>query len=61
MITIKIPATSANVGPGFDCLGLAVSLYNTVEVEPSDTLKIEIEGEGAHSIPKNGTNLVFKA
>ena len=61
MITIKIPATSANVGPGFDCLGLAVSLYNTVKVEPSDTLKIEIEGEGAHSIPKNGTNLVFKA
>ena len=34
MITIKVPATSANLGPGFDCLGLAVSMYNTVEVEP---------------------------
>ena len=42
MITIKVPATSANLGPGFDCLGLAVSMYNTVEVEPSKTLKIEI-------------------
>lgn len=61
MITIKVPATSANLGPGFDCLGLAVSMYNTVEVEPSQSLKIEIMGEGADSIPKNGSNLVFKA
>lgn len=61
MITIKVPATSANLGPGFDCLGLAVSMYNTVEVEPSKTLKIEILGEGYNSIPKNGSNLVFKA
>ena len=61
MITIKVPATSANLGPGFDCLGLAVSMYNTVEVEPSKTLKIEIFGEGSDSIPKNGSNLIFKA
>ncbi len=61
MITIKVPATSANLGPGFDCLGLAVSMYNTVEVEPSKTLKIEIIGEGYDSIPKNGSNLIFKA
>lgn len=61
MITIKVPATSANLGPGFDCLGLAVSMYNTVEAAPSDTLKIEIFGQGADSIPKNGSNLVFKA
>lgn len=61
MITIKVPATSANLGPGFDCLGLAVSMYNTVEATPSDTLKIEIFGQGEDSIPKNGSNLVFKA
>ena len=36
MITIKTPATSANVGPGFDCFGLAFNLYNTFEVELSD-------------------------
>ena len=36
MITIKTPATSANVGPGFDCFGLAFDLYNTFEVELSD-------------------------
>ena len=35
MITIKTPATSANVGPGFDCLGLALELFNTFEVELS--------------------------
>lgn len=35
MITIKTPATSANIGPGFDCLGLALQLFNTFEVELS--------------------------
>lgn len=36
MITIKSPASSANLGPGFDCLGLSLDLYNTFEVERSD-------------------------
>ncbi len=36
MITIKAPASSANNGPGFDCLGLALNLYNVFTVEPSD-------------------------
>ncbi len=34
--TIQIPATTANLGPGFDCLGIALSLYNRVTVERSD-------------------------
>ncbi len=37
MLQIKTPATSANVGPGFDCLGMAFTLYNTFDVECSDT------------------------
>lgn len=37
MITIKSPASSANIGPGFDCLGLSLDLYNTFDVERSDT------------------------
>ncbi len=61
MFRIKVPATSANIGPGFDSLGLALCLYNVVEVEKHESLRIEIEGEGALGIPRNGTNLVFKA
>lgn len=41
MITIKTPATSANVGPGFDCFGLALNLYNTFEVELSDKNQLD--------------------
>lgn len=40
MITIKVPATSANIGPGFDCLGIAYKFYNTYKVEKSDTMLI---------------------
>ena len=61
MFRITVPATSANLGPGFDSLGMALQLYNTLEVEPSDSLKIQIEGEGATSIPRNGSNLVYKS
>ena len=41
MIRIKVPATSANLGPGFDCLGIALGLYNTFEVEESKDLVLE--------------------
>lgn len=45
---IKIPATSANLGPGFDTLGLALSLYNYVTITPSSCPCISIKGEGAN-------------
>lgn len=41
MIKIRVPATSANLGPGFDCLGIALGLYNEFEVEPADALRLE--------------------
>lgn len=41
MYTIKTPATSANIGPGFDCLGLALSIYNSFDVELSDRDSLE--------------------
>lgn len=41
MIKIRVPATSANLGPGFDCLGIALGVYNTYEVSSSDTLQFE--------------------
>lgn len=58
MIQIQIPATSANLGAGFDSLGLAVGLYNRVEMEPWDGVQIEVL-DGA-PIPTDQHNLVYK-
>lgn len=57
MLTIKIPATSANVGSGFDSLGLAVTLYNEIHLEEYDGLSIRaLDGI---DIPLDETNLVY--
>ena len=59
---IRVPATSANLGPGFDCLGLALDLWNEIEVEiTGDHLQIIVEGEGKSSVPANQNNAIFKA
>ena len=57
--TVKVPATSANMGPGFDCLGMALDIWNTVTIEPGEH-GIEITGEGADVLPKGPSNLIFK-
>lgn len=59
MIKIRIPATSANLGAGFDALGLAVSMYNYVEMEESDRLEI-ISADGTE-IPTDESNMVYIA
>jgi homoserine kinase len=62
MITIRIPATTSNLGPGFDVFGMALSLYLTVKVEPSDGASQLIhKGQGAGSIPVDQTNLIRRA
>lgn len=62
MITVRVPATTANLGPGFDCLGLALNLHNRVEIETAPSgLTIEIEGEGAGSLPLGSSNLVYRS
>lgn len=59
---IRVPATTANLGPGFDCLGLALDLWNEVEVEAAgDALSITVEGEGAGKIPVDHSNTIYKA
>lgn len=45
-ITVSVPATSANLGPGFDCLGLSLDLRNVFEISPSFVEKIQILGHG---------------
>ena len=61
-VTVKVPASSANLGPGFDTLGLALGLYDTVDVEViPQGLEVEIFGEGEDDLPRDGSHLVVKA
>ena len=56
-MTISVPATSANLGPGFDSLGLAVDLRNVVEFHPSKFFSVSIKGEGESNPKLKGNNL----
>jgi homoserine kinase len=58
MIRVRIPATTANLGPGFDCMGLALDLWNTFELYlGGNQIIVESHGEGASILPKDATNL----
>lgn len=59
--TVRVPATSANLGPGFDALGLALDLVNTVRVEPCDRVEVVVEGEGSGELAAGEANLVYQA
>ncbi|GAA3512116.1 homoserine kinase [Aeromicrobium panaciterrae] len=61
-VTVRTPASSANLGPGFDALGLALTLYDevTAEVTPSG-LEISVSGEGADGVPLDESHLVVRA
>ncbi|GAB4099746.1 homoserine kinase [Sinomonas halotolerans] len=61
-VTVRVPATSANLGPGYDSLGLALALYDTVTVETADdrVLEFELSGEGADSLPRDESHLVVR-
>lgn len=54
---VSVPATSANLGPGFDSLGLAVDLRNQVELVPSRFFAVSIKGEGENNPRLKGNNL----
>ena len=58
MISIQVPATSANMGSGFDSLGIALSLYNTVNMEEWDSIFIESTDNAP--IPTDEHNLIYK-
>lgn len=59
---VSVPATTANIGPGFDCLGAALSLHNIFEFSLSaDRLTITASGEGADKVERDETNLVYRA
>ncbi|MDD2923040.1 MAG: homoserine kinase, partial [Anaerolineales bacterium] len=56
-----VPATSANLGPGFDCMGLALNIWNEVAFEPAEKLSYHVTGEGAEKLNKGAKNLLTKA
>jgi homoserine kinase len=61
-VRVKIPASTANVGPGYDVYGIALSLYNTITLEKSNSLQIVISGSKADkSIPADKSNLVYQS
>ncbi len=57
-VRVRVPATTANLGPGFDAMGLALGLYNEIEAEPASAFEVAIEGEGADVLPRDATNRV---
>ncbi|HWV77873.1 MAG TPA: homoserine kinase [Isoptericola sp.] len=62
-VLVRVPATSANLGPGFDAMGLALALYDDLEVEllASDDVVVEVEGQGAGEVPLGEEHLVVRA
>ncbi|MEL4894263.1 homoserine kinase [Crocosphaera sp. Alani8] len=64
-VTVTVPATTANIGPGFDCIGAALTLYNqfnfTENPEADNDLTITVTGSEAHRIKGDRSNLIYRA
>jgi len=63
LLTLRIPATSANLGPGFDCMGIALDLWNTFELyeaEPGNGITVDSHGEGTAALPTDKSHLVVR-
>ena len=64
-VSVSTPASTANLGAGFDCLGLALNLRNVVELWDTGRggggLEIDVEGEGEDRLPTDDSNLVYRA
>ena len=63
---VVAPATTANLGPGFDCLGMALDLWNRLEIISvpqgcAESAQVEIEGEGVDELAADASNLTFRA
>ena len=61
-VTVSVPATSANLGPGFDSLGLVLSLRDELTGAVTGSgLHIDVEGAGADDVPRDESHLVVRA
>jgi homoserine kinase len=59
-VRVRVPASSANLGPGFDALGLALALHNEVTLEEADGVSVSVEGEGAGRLDEGAGNVVAR-
>lgn len=57
---VRVPATTANLGPGFDCLGLALELHNELGVRPASGFSLLVGGEGQGQAPEDERNLIWR-
>ena len=61
-VTVRIPASTANLGPGFDCLALALDMWNEITVHIGQPgFGVQIEGEGSDLLPHDSSNLILQA
>ena len=60
MLIIKVPGSSANLGPGFDSIGLALDVYLTLEVEMAENWEVVSLSEELNAFPKDETNYIFQ-
>ncbi len=57
-VRVRVPATTGNLGSGYDCAGMALGLHNTIEFSETDSgLEVAVEGEGADAVPLDESNL----
>ena len=61
-VQVRVPATTGNLGSGYDCVGMALALYNTITMTETDSgLEVIVIGEGADSLPRDEKNLCLAA
>ncbi|WP_211746300.1 homoserine kinase [Paenibacillus sp. Marseille-Q4541] len=60
IVRVKVPASTANLGPGFDSLGMALRLYSYIEMQQVDETCIVLHGEHLDGIPTDKSNLIYK-
>jgi homoserine kinase len=60
-VAVRAPATTANLGPGFDCAGAALELWNELVIEPAAELEVAVQGEGEVELPRDATHLAIRA
>lgn len=61
MVTVRVPASCANLGPGFDVLAVAVDLTLVVQARPFDGRRVVASGEGAEEVPGDDANLIWRS
>ncbi|MFC9711698.1 homoserine kinase [Paenibacillus sp. NPDC056933] len=59
-ITVKVPASTANLGPGFDTLGMALSLYAWLEIKPAEQTTFHLYGDHLTGLPTDKSNLIYE-